>query len=91
LTKKNEKMATCWLNCFTLLLLLWGGYATDYYDILGLKRTCSSGEIKKAYHSLAKTLHPDKNNAPDAAAQFAGVVVEAHCYTIKLQLATQSL
>lgn len=39
--------------------------AKNFYDILGVSKTASQEEIKKAYRSLCKKYHPDKNNGDD--------------------------
>ena len=44
--------------------------ATAFYEILGLEKTASDGEIKKAYRKLSLLTHPDKNGYEGADEAF---------------------
>jgi curved DNA-binding protein len=41
----------------------------DYYNVLGVERTASDDEIKKAFRRLARKHHPDLSKAADAPAR----------------------
>ena len=38
----------------------------NFYDVLGVKKTATQDEIKKAYRDLCKKYHPDKNGGDDS-------------------------
>jgi len=51
----------------------------DHYEVLGVDRSASAEEIKKAYRRLARELHPDVNPSEDAAERFKLVT---HAYDV---------
>ncbi|XP_044463803.1 chaperone protein dnaJ 49-like isoform X2 [Mangifera indica] len=55
----------------------------DYYDILGVEKSCSVEDVRKAYRKLSLKVHPDKNKAPGAEEAFKLVSKAFQCLSIE--------
>jgi curved DNA-binding protein CbpA len=51
---------------------------TDYYKVLGVKRSASKSEVKSAYRKLARLRHPDVNAGSETAAQEFALLSRAY-------------
>ncbi|KAF6154107.1 hypothetical protein GIB67_009807 [Kingdonia uniflora] len=51
----------------------------DFYDILGVEKSCTVEEIRKAYRKLSLKVHPDKNKAPGSEEAFKKVCKAFKC------------
>ena len=50
----------------------------DYYEVLGIGKTASADEIKKAFRKLALQYHPDRNQGNDEGAEKFKEINEAY-------------
>jgi curved DNA-binding protein CbpA len=51
---------------------------TDYYKVLGVKRSASKSEVKSAYRKLARLRHPDVNGGSETAAREFSLLSRAY-------------
>ena len=60
--------ALCGIWAFNLSLA-----KKDFYEILGVKKSATDKQIKRAFRKLAVKYHPDKNKSKDAEKTFVEI------------------
>ena len=60
----------CLVFLFSLVSRVHAEADEDYYKLLGVPKTASDREIKKAFRKLAMDYHPDKNPDPESRQKF---------------------
>lgn len=56
------------ITLLLVLIIVLSSAAEDYYKILGIKKTATEDEIKKAFKKLSIKYHPDKNKGNEKKA-----------------------
>ena len=56
----------------------------DYYEVLGVDKSASANDIKKAYRKLAIQYHPDKNPGDKEAEEKFKEAAEAYSLAMKV-------
>ncbi|KAL2340388.1 hypothetical protein Fmac_008328 [Flemingia macrophylla] len=51
----------------------------NFYEILGLEKSCTVEDVRKSYRKLSLKVHPDKNKAPGAEEAFKAVSKAFQC------------
>ncbi|GMT15070.1 hypothetical protein PFISCL1PPCAC_6367, partial [Pristionchus fissidentatus] len=68
---RSTSMRLIGLSSLILLVcLVYASLPPDPYTVLGLRKGANIKDIKKAYKTLVKEWHPDKNDSPQAAERF---------------------
>ncbi len=61
------------IACIVLSLSELIDCAKDYYQLLGVEKSATDREIKRAFRKLAVKYHPDKNKDPEAEKIFVDI------------------
>ncbi|XP_011021477.1 PREDICTED: J domain-containing protein DDB_G0295729-like isoform X2 [Populus euphratica] len=85
--KKNKRGPTVVVASSSSSWVAFNGGEQDHYAVLGLERTATSADIKKAYRLLARKYHPDVSKNSQACELFKSV---RHAYEILFNEVTRA-
>jgi len=70
---KTKERIVCCSQSSSVLLFLSKIMSRDYYKILGVDKSASGDEVKRAYRKLAMQYHPDRGGGKEAETKFKEV------------------